>query len=183
MSKKTLDERIADRLARIGDEAEAGEEDQVTRPIPAHVKVTRGNARSKVLQVRLNPDEYAAIERIAKGRRLPPSTVAREALLKLIAEEDAQDPLAALVALADRIKAAAADVAYTSGKNAVLKVFPFEDADQSRRLVFIDDSGDLAELREALLADPSRLAELREALTTNPDLFKLFTYRKPSGRG
>jgi hypothetical protein len=163
MSEKTLDERIADRLARIGDEAEAGEEDQVTEPIPAHVKVTRGNARSKVLQVRLNPDEYAAIERIAKGRRLPPSTVAREALLKLIAEEDAQDPLAALVALADRIKAAAADVAYASGRNEVL----FQDADH--RLV--------------LRADPSRLAELREALTTNPDLFKLFTYRKPSGRG
>jgi len=107
MSKKTVYERLADRLARIGDEAEAGEEDQITRPIPEHVKVTRGNVRSKVLQVRLNPDEYAAIERIAKGRRLPPSTVAREALLQLIDDSPMQDPYMALVTLADRIKAIA----------------------------------------------------------------------------
>jgi len=113
MRKKTVDERLADRLADIADEAEAGEEDQTMKPIPAHVKVTRGNPRSKVLQVRLNPDEYAVIERIAKGRRLPASTVAREALLKLIDEEDTHDqPLVTLVALADRIKETAAAIAH-----------------------------------------------------------------------
>ncbi len=110
MSKKTVDEQLVDRLARIGDQAEAGEEDQVAKPIPEHVKVTRGNGRSKVLQVRLNPDEYEAIERIARGRRLPPSTVAREALLELIDNSPLQDPFTTLAALADRIKAIAVDV-------------------------------------------------------------------------
>jgi hypothetical protein len=111
MSKKALEDRLAD----IADEAEAGEEDQTVRPIPAHVKVTRGNVRSKVLQVRLNPDEYAAIERIAERRGLPASTVAREALLKLVADEDTPNqPLVTLVALADRIKTAAVDVALAS---------------------------------------------------------------------
>jgi hypothetical protein len=107
-----MSKSLEDRLADIADEAEAGEEDQTARPIPAHVKVTRGHPRSRVLQVRLNPDEYAAIERIAERRGLPASTVAREELLKLVAEEDAQDqPLVTLVALADRIKAVAVDVA------------------------------------------------------------------------
>lgn len=73
MRKKSLEDRIAE----IADEAEAGEEDQTIKPIPAHVKVSRGNPRSRVLQVRLNPDEYAAIERIAERRGLPASTVAR----------------------------------------------------------------------------------------------------------
>ncbi|HUH71790.1 MAG TPA: hypothetical protein VLZ05_24680 [Mycobacterium sp.] len=110
MSKKALDEQLADRLARIGDEAEAGEADQTVRPIPAHVKVTRGNPRNKVLQVRLNPDEYAAIERIAQHRGLPASTVAREALLTLIDNSGAQDDrstFTGLAALAERIKAIA----------------------------------------------------------------------------
>ena len=64
--------------------------------------------------MRLNPDEYAAIERIANGRRLPPSTVAREALLQLIDNSPLQDPLATLIALADRMKAIAVDVANDS---------------------------------------------------------------------
>lgn len=38
-----MDEALEQRLARIGDEAEAGEEDQTDRPIPAGVKVSRPN--------------------------------------------------------------------------------------------------------------------------------------------
>jgi hypothetical protein len=87
MSKQRLD----DLLAEIADEAEAGEADQTERPIPEHVKVTRGNPRSKVLQVRLNPDEMAALEAIADRRELPVSTVAREQLLRLIAADPAAD--------------------------------------------------------------------------------------------
>jgi hypothetical protein len=75
---------LEDRLADIAEESEAGEEDQTTKPISKHVKVTRGHPRSRVLQVRLNPDEYAAIERITERRRLPASTVAREELLRLL---------------------------------------------------------------------------------------------------
>ncbi len=78
--KETLD----DRLVRLGAEAEAGEADQADRPIPPHVKVSRPNqTRSKVLQVRLSPAEFEAIERIAQQRGLPSSTVAREQLLAL----------------------------------------------------------------------------------------------------
>jgi hypothetical protein len=82
-----MKETLADRLARIGDEAEAAEADQTDRPIPPHVKVSRPNlARSKVLQVRLNPEEFDALEAIAARRELPVSTIARAQLLKLIAE-------------------------------------------------------------------------------------------------
>lgn len=102
-----MSKSLDDRLAQLGDEAEAGEADQTDRPIPAHVKVTRGNARSKVLQVRLNEDEFAAIERIAARRELPASTVAREQLLKLIAADETDDPATALAqiqAAAEAIK-------------------------------------------------------------------------------
>ncbi len=108
MSKKT--ERLSDRLARIGDEAEAGEADQTPHPIGEHTKVSRGNPRNKVLQVRLNPDEYAAIERIAEARGLPSSTVAREALMKLIADE-ARDPLVGLLALVTQMLTAVEAIA------------------------------------------------------------------------
>ena len=101
--KETLEER----LARIGDEAEAAEADQTDRPIPPHVKVSRPNrARSKVLQVRLSDEEFAAVEAIAAERGLPASTVAREQLLAMIATTGAVlDVGAQLVAAADRIKA------------------------------------------------------------------------------
>ncbi|WP_235848262.1 hypothetical protein [Mycolicibacterium holsaticum] len=89
-----MKETLEDRLERIGAEAEAGEADQTERPLPPHVKVSRPNlARSKVLQVRLNPEEYEAIERIAERRGLPASTVARERLLVMIAEEEQGDDL------------------------------------------------------------------------------------------
>jgi hypothetical protein len=83
MSKR-IEELIEDDIEAI----EAAEADQTERPLPAHVKVSRpGHARSKVLQVRLNPDEYDALERIADRRELPVSTIARAQLLKLIASE------------------------------------------------------------------------------------------------
>lgn len=68
---------------------EAPDEDDGQPPIP-RVTVSRPNrARSKVLQVRLNPDEFEAIERIAEARELPVSTVAREQLLKLLEVDEA----------------------------------------------------------------------------------------------
>lgn len=87
-----MSESFDDRLARIGAEAEAGEEDQTDRPLPEGTAVSRpGRSRSKVLQVRLNDDEYAAIETIAARRELPVSTVAREQLLKLVAQAQARE--------------------------------------------------------------------------------------------
>lgn len=105
VSKKTLD-LIADEA----EAAEAGETDQDT-PIPSHVKITRGNPRSKVLQVRLSPEELEALERIASRRELPVSTIAREQLLTLLGEElDVLDPAAQIAAAADRIKTLAGRV-------------------------------------------------------------------------
>ncbi|HEY6819250.1 MAG TPA: hypothetical protein VI196_07700 [Mycobacterium sp.] len=53
-------------------------------------KISRGNGRSKVLQVRLNPEELAELERVADQRGLPTSTVAREAIIRLIRPEVAR---------------------------------------------------------------------------------------------
>lgn len=62
-------------------------------PLPAHAK--RGNARGRVLQVRLTDDEITALERIAEIRELPVSTIARQQLLNLIANESIMQPAAA----------------------------------------------------------------------------------------
>ena len=40
--------------------------------------------RTKVLQIRLSDGELAELERVAESRGFPPSTVAREAILRLI---------------------------------------------------------------------------------------------------
>ncbi|MCG5433480.1 hypothetical protein LV457_14455 [Mycobacterium sp. MYCO198283] len=89
------------KLAAVAADAAAGEDDQTDRPLPEHVTVSRPNrARSKVLQVRLNPEELEALERVAERRGLPVSTVAREQLLRLVAEErvpSAADDLTGLV--------------------------------------------------------------------------------------
>jgi hypothetical protein len=81
-------ERLEDRLAAEAEAAENAPDEDDGQPLPPHVKVSRPNqARSKVLQVRLNPEEFEAVERIARRRGLPPSTVARAQLLQLIANE------------------------------------------------------------------------------------------------
>lgn len=86
--------------------AEAARGQDQGAPLPAHVKVTRGNPRSRVLQVRLNPEEFEAVERIAAARGLPASTVARERLLQMIVDEESADTdvAAQVAAAADRIK-------------------------------------------------------------------------------
>jgi hypothetical protein len=70
--------------------AETDEDDGAS--LPDHVKVSRpGRARSRVLQVRLNPDEYEALERIAAVRDLPVSTIARAQLLEMVRSERSRD--------------------------------------------------------------------------------------------
>jgi predicted DNA-binding ribbon-helix-helix protein len=88
--------RSGDLEAELADEAEAAEANP-DAPITDRSTVTRGHARSKVLQVRLNQDEFDAIERLAERRQLPVSTIAREQLLQLIAtNDDPTDRLAQL---------------------------------------------------------------------------------------
>ncbi|GFG71169.1 hypothetical protein [Mycolicibacter senuensis] len=107
---KRLDEALAeaDEIERADAEADAAPETLV----PGHVKVSRPNrARSRVLQVRLNPDEFEALEAIAERRGLPVSTVAREQLLRLVAQDEAaqrgETPIRAwgdLVSAMDRLR-------------------------------------------------------------------------------
>ncbi|CKH14190.1 hypothetical protein LTT02_13530 [Mycolicibacterium smegmatis] len=76
----------------IAEEVENAPDEDDDQSLPEHVPVSRpGHARSKVLQVRLNPDEYEAVERIARRRGLPASTVARAWLLEKAAEESDDD--------------------------------------------------------------------------------------------
>lgn len=71
-------------------EAETDEDDGL--PLPDHVTVTRpGLASSKVLQVRLNPEEYEAVERVAAARGLPVSTLARGWVLRGIRKTEAAE--------------------------------------------------------------------------------------------
>ncbi|ODR03271.1 hypothetical protein BHQ15_17865 [Mycolicibacillus koreensis] len=75
--------------ALLKEEAAASEKNR-DAPIPEGATVTRGNGRSKVLQIRLNPDELEELERVAASRGLPPSTLAREAILRFIRPGEAQ---------------------------------------------------------------------------------------------
>ena len=52
--------------------------------LPRSVKVTRGHDRTKVLQVRLNEDEYRLLAKHAEEQRVPISTLARDFLLRRI---------------------------------------------------------------------------------------------------
>lgn len=45
-------------------------------------KITRGHSRSRTLQVRLNDDEYTALEAMAEARELPLSTMVRSMLIQ-----------------------------------------------------------------------------------------------------
>jgi predicted transcriptional regulator len=79
----------SDVAAVIADEVTAIEAGPDT-PIPGSARISRGNGRSRVLQIRLNPEELAELERLAEERGLPTSTVAREAIIRLIRPEVAR---------------------------------------------------------------------------------------------
>ena len=72
-----------DLAALLAEEAEAIDANR-DAPITDATTVTRGHGRSKTLQIRLNPEEIEELERVAASRGLPTSTVAREAILRLI---------------------------------------------------------------------------------------------------
>jgi predicted DNA-binding protein len=73
-------------IAALVDEEGRAMESAPDVAVPAS-SVKRGNGRSKTLQVRLNPEEYEELERIAATRGLPTSTVAREAILRMVQPE------------------------------------------------------------------------------------------------
>lgn len=65
----------------LGIEAEASERNKDAEPGPG-TRTTRGNGRAKILQIRLNPEELAALREAAERRGLPVSTVARDMILR-----------------------------------------------------------------------------------------------------
>ncbi len=64
----------------IATEAAAAEQNRDAELQPGS-KVSRGHNRTKTLQVRLNDDEYAALQQLAAKRGVPASTLARDLLL------------------------------------------------------------------------------------------------------
>jgi hypothetical protein len=107
-----MPEKLRDLIDQETAATEAAQGQEWEGPLPDHVTVSRpGRARSKVLQVRLNPEEFDALEQIAAQRELPVSTVAREQLLGLIAREaqsgetQAQELIWQLTMVTDRLRA------------------------------------------------------------------------------
>jgi|HubBroStandDraft_3_1064219.scaffolds.fasta_scaffold08010_5 hypothetical protein len=78
---QALDEAAADAEATMGD---------LDVALPPDVKVTHGGPRTRVLQVRLNDDELAALDALAESRNLPASTVVREMILNVLEPTPAQ---------------------------------------------------------------------------------------------
>jgi hypothetical protein len=72
-----------DLVALLEEEAAAAEANP-DAPITDATTVSRGHGRSKTLQIRLNPEELEELERVAASRGLPTSTVAREAIMRMI---------------------------------------------------------------------------------------------------
>lgn len=62
-------------------------EDNKDAPIRPDTRVSRGHGRSRTLQVRLNDEEYVALEELATRRGLPISTLVRSLLLPLLTSE------------------------------------------------------------------------------------------------
>lgn len=108
-----LDQAIAEAADIEAAEAARGHDDDA--PLPPHVKVSRPNrARSRVLQVRLNPDEMEALEQFARRCGLPVSTVAREQLLHLVTPQKGEpgQRIEAVRALIDQLSSTVSQLRY-----------------------------------------------------------------------
>lgn len=83
--QETMSNSNAALAARIAEEVQASERAYETEmrdtPARAHTITTRGHARTRTLQVRLNDDELAALEARAAEQGIPVSTLARSILL------------------------------------------------------------------------------------------------------
>lgn len=84
-----MTEITAETLRQVREEAEA------TRDEPLSGKATRpGLARAKVLSVRLNPDEFEELTRLADNLELPASTLVRGWILTHLHADTATSPTA-----------------------------------------------------------------------------------------
>ncbi|MEN2737836.1 hypothetical protein ABCS02_08605 [Microbacterium sp. X-17] len=80
-TRGTTMSKISDLLASEVEAAEQASADPAT-PLPKGVRVTRGHDRTRVLQVRLSEEEYAAVSERADAHHVPASTLARDVLLR-----------------------------------------------------------------------------------------------------
>ncbi|MBX3195679.1 MAG: hypothetical protein KF727_11360 [Microbacteriaceae bacterium] len=75
-------------MSKIGDliasEVEAAEQASAdpAASLPSRVRVTRGHDRTRVLQVRLSEEEFAALSERADAHHVPASTLARDVLMR-----------------------------------------------------------------------------------------------------
>jgi len=78
--------RSIDELIEMETEnSEMTRNDPMPAILPAHVTVTRGGRRNHTLQIRIDDGELDALNRLAKEKNMPPSTLARSILLSAIA--------------------------------------------------------------------------------------------------
>lgn len=149
--KKDLD-------AFLEEEGNAIEAD-VDAPITDATKVTRGHPKTRTLQVRLSPEEYEGLEKIADERGLPVSTVAREQLQNLLRatqrSPEVSEVMSALEKLIAKVeKKSAVDVVYQSrpdeglvvgeakaGRTGFLSHLPILHADPDKLVVYFTNQG------------------------------------------
>ncbi|MBF9521956.1 hypothetical protein BKG83_20885 [Mycobacteroides chelonae] len=112
--KKDLDAFLEEEGNAIEADADA--------PITDATKVTRGHPKTRTLQVRLSPEEYEGLEKIADERGLSVSTVAREHLQKLLLASTSSPAAERLIAEfghyvhgLDKGRRLKADVVFTAG--------------------------------------------------------------------
>lgn len=93
----------------IAQEAEASEQDK-DAPIRAGSTVSRGHARTRTLQVRMNAEELQALTDMAHASGVPASTLARDLLLGHLAGQP-DTPRTVLARMRADLDALAATVA------------------------------------------------------------------------
>ncbi|MDR2722978.1 MAG: hypothetical protein LBB54_04560 [Cellulomonadaceae bacterium] len=97
MSNQTIADIIAKEAATVEEAEAAG----VMYRDLSEVTITRGSARTRTLQVRMNDDEYAALEALANKQHIPASTAARDIL-----REATRQPQATPTEAIERIESA-----------------------------------------------------------------------------
>lgn len=85
MMTMKLDERTA-RAAREDARALEGEAD-ATGPYPPGTRISRPNRATRMFNVRLSEEQLAELQRVARERHLPVSTMARAWLLERLDRE------------------------------------------------------------------------------------------------
>lgn len=85
MARKKLDQQMMAALRQ--DAREAEREADSRQPYPGGTHVSRPNAPSRVFNLRLSDEQFAALQEVAQAQHLPVSTMARAWLLDRLDRE------------------------------------------------------------------------------------------------